>query len=141
MQKHQCTKSDIARIAGIKPPSVSNWLDGSTKTLKAETLDRLVGYFKLNRRWLMKGVGPMDAAAAEESPMTEHVAQDTDEIRLLEDFRSIPLFLRPITLSLLRSFAALGASHQASDRFKPGASAAIGKSVSRLVEASISLRQ
>jgi transcriptional regulator with XRE-family HTH domain len=140
MDKHQCSKSDIARIAKVKPPSVSNWLDGKTKNLKAAPALRLSRYFKIHMQWLTAGVGPMELA---DDPRAENerAAQNHEECRLLEDFRNTPPFLRPLFLSVIDSLAALGASHQAGERFGQNASVAIGKSVSRLVEALISLRQ
>jgi transcriptional regulator with XRE-family HTH domain len=138
MEKNQYSQSDIARVAGVKPPSVSNWLDGKTKSLKTDPALRLSRYFKLNMRWLTAGIGLMDADASPPLHVDEHVAQNCGERRLLEDFRNTPLFLRPMILSLLSSFASLGISHQEGDRFGQGASVVIGKSISRLVEALIS---
>ncbi|MDR1350914.1 MAG: helix-turn-helix domain-containing protein [Zoogloeaceae bacterium] len=141
MHKHQCSLSDVARVAGVKPPSVSNWLDGKTKSLKVEPALRLAKYFKLNMQWLTVGIGSMDVAIANEQQMTEHVAQNSEEHRLLEDFRNTPVFLRARLLSLLGSFASLGVSYQSGERFGQAASVAIGKSMSRLIEALISLRK
>ena len=140
MEKHQCSRSDIARAAGVKPPSVSNWLDGKTKTLKAVPALRLSGNFKLNMQWLTTGIGMMDATDESHAAL-EHAAQSGEELRLLEAFRNIPFFLRPLVLTVLDSFASLGGSFKAGDRFGQTASAAIGKSMSHLVEILISLRK
>lgn len=51
--------TEIAAIAGIKPPSVSDWLNGKTKTLKAGPALRLSKHFKVNSLWLTEDTGPM----------------------------------------------------------------------------------
>ena len=139
--KFQCSKADIARIAGVKPPSVSNWLDGKTMSLKTAPALRLSRHFKLNMPWLTTGVGPMYAADVAEPQGTGRVAANCAEVSLLEDFRKTPAFVRPLLLSLIEAFASLGVDCRSTDRYGKAESIAIGKSLSRLVEASISLRQ
>lgn len=48
----------LADIAGVKPPSVSDWLNGKTKTLKATPALRLARHFGLNPQWVSEGIGP-----------------------------------------------------------------------------------
>ena len=57
------TRADIARACGVTQASVTFWLDGSTKSLKAETalaLEQATGYRAL---WILKGLGPRRSEA------------------------------------------------------------------------------
>lgn len=57
--KEGCTLSSLATAAGVKPPSVSDWLNGKTKTLKAATAHRAAAYLGVTFLWLTEGRGPM----------------------------------------------------------------------------------
>ena len=58
-QKRGGSQSDMARACGVKQPSVSAWLSGRTKTLKASTLLKAAKYLGVLPRWLAEGLGPM----------------------------------------------------------------------------------
>lgn len=51
--------TELANIAGVKPPSVSDWLNGKTKTLKSAPAIKMAKHFKLNILWITEGIGPM----------------------------------------------------------------------------------
>jgi phage repressor protein C with HTH and peptisase S24 domain len=51
--------SKLAAIAGVKPPSVSDWLNGKTQSLKAKPATRMAKHFRLNGSWVSEGVGKM----------------------------------------------------------------------------------
>lgn len=53
------TPTSMAAIAGVKPPSVIDWLNGKTKTLKAGPAMRLAAHFGVRMLWLTEGVGMM----------------------------------------------------------------------------------
>lgn len=57
------TKADLARAAKIKPPSVSDWFTGKTKSLKGESLLAVARLLGVNAEWLNTGRGPMKPAA------------------------------------------------------------------------------
>lgn len=50
---------ELARIAGVKPPSVSQWISGQTKSIQIEPATRLGKHFGLNPIWISKGTPPM----------------------------------------------------------------------------------
>ncbi len=50
----------LAREVGVKPPSVSNWITGETKSLSGETVVRAAKALGVNPRWLGTGEGPME---------------------------------------------------------------------------------
>lgn len=54
-----CTLTELARAAGVKPPSVSDWLSGKTKTLKAATAFRAARFLNVSELWLIEGKGSM----------------------------------------------------------------------------------
>lgn len=50
--------ADLARACKITPTSVSNWLSGETKSLKASTAMRAAEFLGVNQAWLAEGRGP-----------------------------------------------------------------------------------
>lgn len=52
----------FARETGVSPAAVTQWLDGSTKTLKAETAEKIEAVTGFSWRWLTSGRGPKLAA-------------------------------------------------------------------------------
>lgn len=55
----QSTQAQLARAAGVKPPSVSDWLSGKTKTLEGSNLLSAARHLRVNPEWLASGRGPM----------------------------------------------------------------------------------
>jgi hypothetical protein len=47
----------LADIAGVKPPSVSDWLNGKTMSIAIEPATRLGKHFNLDPMWISKGKG------------------------------------------------------------------------------------
>lgn len=63
------TKADLARAAGVKQPSVSDWFSGKTKTLKAEPASKIAKKYGISAHWLATGQGAMrDDIHANTSP-------------------------------------------------------------------------
>lgn len=58
----------MAEIAGVKPPSVSDWVNGKTKSLKTDHALRIAKHFKVNMLWLTKGIGPMQDQTPQSAP-------------------------------------------------------------------------
>jgi transcriptional regulator with XRE-family HTH domain len=53
------SQTSLARAARVKTPSVSDWISGKTKALKAETLVLAAEFLQVRPRWLALGEGPM----------------------------------------------------------------------------------
>ncbi|MDE2420904.1 MAG: helix-turn-helix transcriptional regulator [Gammaproteobacteria bacterium] len=51
--------AELARAAGVKPPSVSDWLSGRTKKIDADHLISICKCLKVRGEWLIKGIGPI----------------------------------------------------------------------------------
>lgn len=49
--------ADLARACGVRPPSVSDWLTGETKSLKAHTAIKAATFLSVNIAWLTQGLG------------------------------------------------------------------------------------
>lgn len=65
---------DIAKACGIAAPSVSGWISGETKRLKAETGRKASQLFGCDQNWLCDGVGlPNWGGARVSEPQTAHV--------------------------------------------------------------------
>jgi phage repressor protein C with HTH and peptisase S24 domain len=56
------TQAELARAAGVKSPSVSNWLSGETKQLKGPSLVKAAAFLGVNEAWLSEGKGPRHLA-------------------------------------------------------------------------------
>lgn len=111
------TAAELARRAGVKPPSVFLWLDGTTKNIKYATLLRVAAALKTTPEWLATGIGrklptdDMPAPAANEPGA--HYGRDAtiaEAVKLLEAMSSSA---RVEALSFLRVFAAKKGAHQA----------------------------
>lgn len=48
---------ELARAVGVKPPSVSDWLSGKSKTMEGENLLRAAKHLSVNPVWLATGNG------------------------------------------------------------------------------------
>lgn len=60
MRRKNLSNADLAKAAGIKPSSVSAWLDGKSKGLKAETALQLSKSLNISLTWLVTGKGDPD---------------------------------------------------------------------------------
>lgn len=55
------TQAGLARACGIKPPSVSDWMHGKTKSVEGSNLIKASEYLGVRSKWLATGLGPMTA--------------------------------------------------------------------------------
>lgn len=62
------TNAELARVARVKPSSVSDWLSGESKAIKAEPLLRVAARLGVHPLWLCSGEGPRHNTVAAESP-------------------------------------------------------------------------
>jgi len=51
------SQADLARFAHVKEPTVTGWVNGSIKSLKADTCLMVARYFGVNPYWLYYGEG------------------------------------------------------------------------------------
>lgn len=52
------TQSGLAAACGIKPPSVSDWISGKTKSIRSEHLHNAAKYLNVSAEWLATGKEP-----------------------------------------------------------------------------------
>lgn len=57
MQHFSLTQAELARICGIKQPSVNRWVNGTTETIKSGAALRLCERYPINFQWLISGAG------------------------------------------------------------------------------------
>lgn len=57
LETFRVTKSELSRIAGVKPASVSDWLSGKSKGMRADAALRIAAHFKISPYWLATGAG------------------------------------------------------------------------------------
>lgn len=58
MAEKACTAAELAKAAGVKEPSVSDWRNKETKSLKAETALKAAAFLGVSPFWLVLGIGP-----------------------------------------------------------------------------------
>lgn len=87
---------ELARMIGIKPPSLSLIETGQTRTLKASTVLRLAEVFGVDPQWLATGKGSMVRVAA----------HDVDEAEVLAIARNLSAPNRGAWLAAGRSLLA-----------------------------------
>lgn len=51
---------EVARAAGIKPPSVADWLNGKTKNIKGANLVSVAQLLNVSEAWLADGALPKE---------------------------------------------------------------------------------
>lgn len=105
---------ELARIAGVKPPSVSQWVSGKTKSVGIEPATRMGMHFKLNPMWISKGVYPMREDALSPSPDTQAAFKPAE---FDSNVTSVPFGKRPIPVI---SYVQAGLLSDINDPYAPG---------------------
>lgn len=84
-EKAGISQADLARLCGIKPPSVHGWFSGKTAALKGETLLKAAKALNVRAEWLESGKLPVTQKEQTELSITEN-AQATD---LADEFAAV----------------------------------------------------
>jgi len=79
---------ELARAVGVKPPSVSDWLSGKSKTMEGENLLKASKFLKVNPAWLASGVGNPEA---NDTNTSIPINMDGDVRSTLNGVRKIPI--------------------------------------------------
>ena len=79
---------ELARAVGVKPPSVSDWLSGKSKTMEGENLLKASKFLKVNPAWLASGVGNPEA---NDTNASIPINMDGDVRSTLNGVRKIPI--------------------------------------------------
>lgn len=58
-RRPEISNADLARLTGAKPPSVGDWFNGETKSMKANTAAKVAAVYSVNPMWLATGNGEM----------------------------------------------------------------------------------
>lgn len=83
--------TELAKIAGVKPPSVSDWLNGKTKSLSIEPATKLARRFGLNPLWVSKGISPMkDLSPSSNTKPSESSAESTGNVIAIHPDDELP---------------------------------------------------
>lgn len=76
------TKAGLAKAAGVRPASVTDWFNGNTKSLSYQNAMKASSYLDVSADWLANGTGEMHSPSV--------AAFDPDEDLNEEDFVEIP---------------------------------------------------
>ena len=97
----------LARACGIAPPSVSEWLNGSTKRIDGLNLIAAAEFLRVDPKWLATGLG-VKTQAPTESPwrVAEPMAAYNVQVNLLEQaaylLRQVRADRLPETIAFIR---------------------------------------
>jgi len=82
------TAADLARACNVKPASVSEWINGPTKTLKGPNAINAARCLGVNNEWLSTGRGQMRSTSTGDLQPVAPLATHPDYVRfpLLEGF-------------------------------------------------------
>lgn len=88
MDEKPCIAADVARAAGVKEASVSDWVNDVTKTLKAEPALKAAQFLGVSPFWLVLGKGPkkpsdIDRHISELVAQQEIALHESDKIHRL----------------------------------------------------------
>lgn len=75
---------ELARAVGVKPPSVSDWLSGKSKTMEGENLLRAAKHLNVNPVWLATGNGEVIADQKNNSMISSN-GLPTSNLKLLDN--------------------------------------------------------
>lgn len=97
--KFNLTQSQLAKIAGIKQPSVNRWLKGQTKTMDPDAALKISKKFSVSLQWLIDGTGepvpngvPVTVQMEEDKPENGFIEVKTYEIRCSAGFGCEPSY-------------------------------------------------
>lgn len=82
--------TELAMIADVKPPSVSDWLNGKTKSLKSKPAARMAERFNLNVAWVAEGRGEMYRSIRDDADRNMRLEHVATSIPSKEDYATIP---------------------------------------------------
>lgn len=71
-KKAGINQAKLARLCGVKPPSVSDWFSGKTKKLEGMNLFNASRALSVRPEWLADGKGPMQSSSNSVSETTSH---------------------------------------------------------------------
>lgn len=96
--------ADLAREAGVTQAAVSQWLDGTTKSLKAEKAARIEAATGYRANWIVTGKGPKKVSEAESAPEDQQLLDEYRQVLL--DLNDIPPPRRDRLIEAIRAAAA-----------------------------------
>lgn len=75
------SKADLARACKVRPPSVSEWFSGESKSMRSDALLRAAEFFGVNALWLATGEGPQRPAqqSAAQHPAPSNLAAEPSQ--------------------------------------------------------------
>ena len=75
---------DLARAVGVKPPSVSDWLSGKSRTMEGENLLKASNFLKVNPVWLASGTGKIQPQLHDNSALELMMMTTSSRSKALE---------------------------------------------------------
>lgn len=85
---------DVARGAGISPPTLNLVLTRRNKKMEADNIISLAQFFKVNVLWLQKGVGPKRGAATIEANSAKVTIVPDRLVSVIEEVERGLVYLR-----------------------------------------------
>ncbi|WP_026470330.1 XRE family transcriptional regulator [Alkanindiges illinoisensis] len=82
---------ELARCVGVKPPSVSDWLSGKSKTMEGENLLKAATCLGVNALWLASGTGEMRPSQTQHQFQSGQSQSQSLGMPQQQDIRDLPV--------------------------------------------------
>lgn len=78
------TKSGLARFCGVRPSTVTDWVNGKSESIRGEAANKAAEYLSVSTRWLISGKGEKHSSAVIAFDSVEEVADNEDLVTIPE---------------------------------------------------------
>jgi SOS-response transcriptional repressor LexA len=102
------SQADVARAAGVKPPSVNGWFSGASRSMKAAPATAVAALYGVDAHWLATGEGAMLPTAA--AQVVRVSGPSADRVEAMASMGAVPLI----------SWVQAGCWSDVADPFLPG---------------------
>ena len=127
-KKEGATQADLARACSTKPPSVSDWLSGKTKSLKSKSARQAALYLNVDQLWLESGIGtPFGISTTTQESQPNPYSSQPSIIEIVQMMGLLISKADPVTKSALPGLLALLVEH-------PEKSPEIGRKIDSLLK-------
>jgi len=104
----EISQADVARAAGVKPPSANGWFSGASKSMKAAPATAVAALYGVDAHWLATGEGAMRPANT--STVLKVSGPAADRVEAMASMGAVPLI----------SWVQAGCWADVADPFQPG---------------------
>lgn len=91
MKDMDARPADLAKVVGVSPAAIHQWLSGASKGPKPENLFLAADHLGVSARWLATGAGPKRVPKRDSDDVPADVLDIAQRIARLPDIRRLAL--------------------------------------------------